>query len=101
TDLHSLSLRALPIIGILFVIAIISKLVSGWGCQKKVASRLGVGIGMIPRGEVGLIFATIGLSGGIISAELYGILVIVIMATTLVTPPVLRPVLLAQGKKEV
>ena len=101
TDLHSLSLRALPIIGILFVIAIISKLVSGWGCQKKVASRLGVGIGMMPRGEVGLIFATIGLSGGIISAELYGILVIVIMATTLVTPPVLRPVLLAQGKKEV
>jgi hypothetical protein len=52
--------------------------------------KLLVGIGMIPRGEVGLIFATIGLAEGILSKDLYGSLLLVVLATTLVTPPVLR-----------
>jgi len=57
--------------------------------------RLSIGIGMIPRGEVGLIFANIGLGlklGGeqIIDPAIYGALIVMVMLTTLVTPPALK-----------
>jgi len=45
---------------------------------------------MIPRGEVGLIFATFGLAHAFIGEGMYSILVVVIMLTTLVTPPILK-----------
>lgn len=48
-----------------------------------------VGWGMVPRGEVGLIFATIGKSLGVVSDEMFSVIVIVIIFTTLLTPPVL------------
>ena len=44
---------------------------------------------MVPRGEVGLIFAAAGLSLGVISDQVFSIVVIVVMLTTLLTPPVL------------
>ena len=49
-----------------------------------------VGLGMLPRGEVGLIFATIGLSSGVLGDDLYAALLLVVLATTLVTPMLLR-----------
>lgn len=56
---------------------------------------LSIGIGMIPRGEVGLIFANIGLSlvvrgEHIIDAAIYSAVVIMVMFTTLITPPALK-----------
>ncbi len=48
-----------------------------------------VGWGMVPRGEAGLIFAALGKSLGVISERVFGILVIVIILTTLVVPSVL------------
>lgn len=56
---------------------------------------LSIGIGMIPRGEVGLIFANIGLtlvvrSERIIDAATYSAVVIMVMLTTLITPPALK-----------
>ena len=45
---------------------------------------------MIPRGEVGLIFASIGLAQGVLDDELYGALLLVVLLTTVVTPPLLR-----------
>jgi Kef-type K+ transport system membrane component KefB len=48
-----------------------------------------VGIGMVPRGEVGLIFASIGLALGVLDNRFYSIIIIVVMLTTLVTPPLL------------
>lgn len=48
-----------------------------------------VGWGMVPRGEVGLIFATIGKGLGVVSDEMFSVIVIVIIFTTLLTPPVL------------
>jgi len=48
-----------------------------------------VGWGMVPRGVVGLIFATIGKSLGVVSDEMFSVIVIVIIFTTLLTPPVL------------
>ena len=49
-----------------------------------------IGIGMIPRGEVGLIFATIGLQEGVLDNDLYAALLLVVLATTLAAPPLLR-----------
>ncbi len=45
---------------------------------------------MLPRGEVGLIFATIGLRETILDQEQYAALLLVVLATTLVAPPLLR-----------
>jgi Kef-type K+ transport system membrane component KefB len=51
---------------------------------------LTVGFGMVPRGEVGMIIASIGLSMKAITSDLYTVIIFMVMATTLVTPPILR-----------
>jgi Kef-type K+ transport system membrane component KefB len=53
-------------------------------------SSLRVGIGMISRGEVGLIIALVGKSAGIISNNVYAVMVLVVLVTTVITPPLLR-----------
>ena len=61
--------------------------------------RLLVGIGMIPRGEVGLIFATLGLRQGVFGEDIYAALLLVVLVTTLATPPLLRQRLLQLRKR--
>ena len=68
-------------------LAIIGKLISGLAAHK--GKRLICGWGMVPRGEVQLIFAAIGLSLGIITSEIYTVIVMVILFTSLLTPIVL------------
>jgi Kef-type K+ transport system membrane component KefB/glycine cleavage system regulatory protein len=80
----------LAVAGVLSLIAVAGKLASAVGAVGLRADRLLIGIGMIPRGEVGLIFASIGLSRGVLDDELYGALLLVVLLSTLVTPPVLR-----------
>ena len=80
---------------VLTAAAIIGKQACSLGVLEHGLDRLSVGLGMIPRGEVGLIFANIGaamtLSGApVIGAEQFSAVVIMVMATTLVTPPLLR-----------
>ena len=75
---------------VLTVVAIIGKLIAGFGIGRSPGDKLLIGIGMIPRGEVGLIFASIGLSKGILDDELYGALLLMVLVTTLITPPLLR-----------
>jgi Kef-type K+ transport system membrane component KefB len=71
----------------LTAIAIAAKLACGWGVTKNTrASRLIVGVGMAPRGEVGLIFASLGLATGLIANWQYTMVIIVVMLTTFVTP---------------
>lgn len=74
-------------LGITFV-AIIGKLVTGWVAGSGVKKSV-VGWGMVPRGEVGLIFATIGRSLGVVTDEVFSIIIIMVIFTTLLTPPVL------------
>jgi Kef-type K+ transport system membrane component KefB len=79
----------------LIVVAILGKLVSGLGVLGRGMNRLAVAIGMVPRGEVGLIFAGIGVSlrldgTPILSQGLYSAVVLMVLVTTLVTPPGLR-----------
>lgn len=89
-DLSSIVSTEIIIAGlVLTVIAIIGKLVSGLGAIGSKANWLPVGIGMVPRGEVGLIFASFGLTHKLIASNMYSILIIVIILTTLITPPVL------------
>jgi Kef-type K+ transport system membrane component KefB len=72
----------------LTVLAIVGKLLSGLGAAR--GTRLLVGIGMIPRGEVGLIFATVGMELGLLSKELYAALLAMIVLTTFLTPLLLQ-----------
>ena len=51
---------------------------------------LRIGVGMIPRGEVGMVVAQMGLSFGIIRQNVYGIVVFMSVATTIVAPPLIK-----------
>lgn len=82
--------HVLLVAGVLTIVAIVGKLMASAGMLGSPGDKLLIGIGMIPRGEVGLIFATIGLSAGVLDKDLYGALLLVVLVTTLVTPPVLR-----------
>ena len=80
----------LGIAGVLLVVAVVGKLASVVGLVGSPGDRWLVGLGMLPRGEVGLIFAGIGLREGVLGGNLYAALLLVVLATTLVTPPLLR-----------
>jgi Kef-type K+ transport system membrane component KefB len=84
--------------GGLTLVAIIGKLVSGWGVLDRTVNRWVVGIGMVPRGEVGLIFAGVGLGAHIITEAQYGAILIVVAVTTFLSPVFLKR-LLHNGKR--
>jgi Kef-type K+ transport system membrane component KefB len=67
------------------VAALVGKLVAGLPAGRGI-DRLSVGIGMIPRGEVGLIFASIGKGLGVVSEGVFSAVVIMVIVTTLITP---------------
>lgn len=73
----------------LIVAAIIGKLISGLGASPK-DDRLLIGIGMLPRGEVGLVFASIGRTIGVISDELFSAVILMVIITTFIAPPWLK-----------
>jgi Kef-type K+ transport system membrane component KefB len=78
--------------------AIVSKVVAGLLTPAKV-NRLIVGCGMIPRGEVGLVFAAYGVRQHLLTNQLYSIILLVVMLTTFITPSLLK-VLVATHSKE-
>jgi Kef-type K+ transport system membrane component KefB len=84
--------KGLALVGLLIVVAVVSKLASALGVYSRSVRRWPVGIGMVPRGEVGLIFAGTGLGAKVIDQELYAALVTMIMVTTLIVPPWLKAV---------
>ena len=89
--------RAVLLVGAaLFGIAVLGKVVSGYGVFWRPVNRLAIGAGMVPRGEVGLIFAQLGLMGGILAQDVFSAILIMVMGTTLITPPVLK-ILFARG----
>jgi Kef-type K+ transport system membrane component KefB len=96
TDLSSfLTPGVIGLAAALTVAAIIGKQACSLGVRGKGIDRLSVGIGMIPRGEVGLIFANIGLGltlagERIITPAIYSAVIVMVIVTTLVTPPALK-----------
>lgn len=93
-NLRELNLESLWIFIAITLIAVLGKIIgSGAGALlSKFTPResLQIGIGMVSRGEVGLIIANIGLRAGYLSEEIMTIIVGMILITTLVTPPMLR-----------
>jgi Kef-type K+ transport system membrane component KefB len=73
----------------LILVAIVGKLASGLGASRP-SNRLAVGLGMMPRGEVGLIFAALGKSLGVLGNGLFSSIVMMVVVTTLATPPLLK-----------
>ena len=96
TDLRAfMSGGSLELAAALIVVAIIGKQACALGVTIPGANRLAVGIGMIPRGEVGLIFANVGaglmLDGApVIGPSTFSAVVVMVIVTTLVTPPALK-----------
>jgi Kef-type K+ transport system membrane component KefB len=96
TDLFSFA--RLPCLGLasaLTVAAIAGKLACSLGVIGKEIDRLSLGIGMVPRGEVGLIFADVGIrltyrSQPIVTVATFSSVVMMVIVTTLVTPPALK-----------
>ncbi len=85
--------------GSLLVAAILGKLLCGFTVTgATLQTKLAVGTAMIPRGEVGLIFANIGLTSGVFGSELYACLIVVVALTTLLAPLALRKIYTHQSQ---
>jgi Kef-type K+ transport system membrane component KefB len=89
-DLRGVNLDVLFLAGVIIAIAVVTKLV---GCGlpsliflKDRSRSMKVGIGMISRGEVGLIVAGVGVSSGALSNDIYTAVIIMVAATTIITP---------------
>ncbi|MBI4467244.1 MAG: cation:proton antiporter [Acidobacteria bacterium] len=86
--------------GLITLLAILGKFV---GCGVG-AYRMGwrpavqIGVGMVPRGEVGIIVASIGLGLHTISDEIYAVVIIMVLVTTLIAPPVLKVLFRERGR---
>lgn len=86
-------------LAIITAIALVSKLIGGYLGALGLGSRgaLIVGVGMIPRGEVGVVIASLGLAAGVFNAHTYALIVAMSLLTAMITPPLLAILL---GKKD-
>jgi Kef-type K+ transport system membrane component KefB len=104
-DLNSFrSLNVLEFAAGLSLAAILGKQICSLGILEKGLNRLAVGVGMIPRGEVGLIFAAMGAREAVagvpvFSSETYSAMVVMVMVTTLATPPLLKYMMAKQPEQ--
>ena len=89
--------RVLAIGGLLILVAIVGKFLAGFAPVWFKGRKAVIGVGMIPRGEVGLIFAQMGLASGVLDAGLYAALTLMVMVTTFVAPPLLKALLGGKG----
>jgi Kef-type K+ transport system membrane component KefB len=101
-DLRGVNLDVLYLSGLIIAVAVVTKLV---GCGlpamiflKEKSKAMKVGIGMISRGEVGLIVAGVGVSSGALSSDIYTTIIIMVATTTIVTPIWLK---IAYRKEEI
>ena len=76
--------------GLLIAAAVIGKFVAGYAPFWFRGNKKVIGVGMIPRGEVGLIFAQMGLASGVFDAGLFSAVALMVMVTTFMAPPLLR-----------
>ncbi len=94
TNLHQITMNNLPFAVALILVAIVGKLLGAGGGAKLAgftwSEAMRVGLGMISRGEVGLIVATVGINAGLITTEVFSVVTLLVLTTTLITPPLLR-----------
>jgi len=84
--------ETLGLLALVTAVAAVTKLAGAWLGARSMGGReaLFVGVGMVPRGEVGIIVAGIGQAAGVIDAQLFAVIVGMSVATTLLAPPLLR-----------
>jgi Kef-type K+ transport system membrane component KefB len=81
----------LIIASFLVVVAFVGKVITGFAVFGQPGiNRLAVGIGMVPRGEVGLVFAGVGAASGVLSESLDAAIIVMVILTTFLAPPLLR-----------
>jgi Kef-type K+ transport system membrane component KefB len=89
-DFRGINWEILMLSGIIIVVAVFTKLLGcglpAWLFLKNRTQGMRVGIGMISRGEVGLIVAGVGLSAGVLTSNVYSTIVLMVAATTIITP---------------
>jgi Kef-type K+ transport system membrane component KefB len=89
-DFRGIDLEVLMLSGIIIAIAVVTKYfgcgLPAWMFLKNRTQGMRVGIGMISRGEVGLIVAGVGLTAGVLSSSVYSTIVLMVAATTIITP---------------
>jgi Kef-type K+ transport system membrane component KefB len=88
----------LLIAGVLILLAVLGKVVAGWAAPWTKFRRMVVGVGMVPRGEVGLIFADIGRRSGVLGDEVFGAVLLMVMVTTFIAPPALKALFSSRGE---
>jgi Kef-type K+ transport system membrane component KefB len=102
-NLREFQLQALLFTIVVILVAISGKwLGSGWGAWLGGLSKhesIQLGAGMISRGEVGLIVASVGVKDKLVSAEEFSAIVVMVLITTLVTPPILRALFSQKDEK--
>lgn len=99
-DLHELAnADALGMLAVITVIAIVSKLIGGWLGSLSLGKRSAtiIGFGMVPRGEVGVVIASLGLAAGVFSNRIYAVIVAMSLLTAMITPPMLAWLLKRSG----
>jgi Kef-type K+ transport system membrane component KefB len=82
--------RLYLIAGIISIFAILGKFVAGLAAEGSRTEKMFVGVSMVPRGEVGLIFAATGSALGVLSSELFSTIVLVVIITTFVSPALIK-----------
>ena len=89
-DLRGFNINVLYLAGLIIATAVITKLI-GCGLPSMIflkdrGKAMKVGIGMISRGEIGLIVAGVGVSAGILTTDIYTSIIIMVAVTTIITP---------------
>ena len=87
---HSENHRTLMIGGALIATAVLGKFLAGYAPFWIRGNKRVIGVGMIPRGEVGLIFAQMGLTSGVFDAAMFSAVTLMVMVTTFMAPPLLK-----------
>src|SRR5262249_13645519 len=86
--------------GLLTLVAVAGKFAAGYAPFWYRGNKKVIGVGMIPRGEVGLIFAQMGLASGVFAAGLFSAVPLMVMVTTFLAPPLLKLCLPPVRRKE-
>jgi len=94
--------ESLLLLAVATVLAVLTKLAGGWLGALKLGPRaaLHVGVGMIPRGEVGVVIAALGLAAGVFNNQIYSVIVAMSLLTSVIAPPILA-VLLKRGESQI
>jgi Kef-type K+ transport system membrane component KefB len=82
--------QVLVVGGALIACAILGKVLAGYAPVWFKGRKLVIGVGMVPRGEVGLIFAQMGLTSGVLDSGMFSALTLMVMVTTFMAPPLLK-----------